>query len=662
MRYSCDECDKTYSKPYNLKRHQSDHHENKVHVECDICQKKFMKLQSLNKHKTNAHQAIDRELFTCPHCQKELYSSKTLKTHIDFFHGEEQKYKCEKCGKAFGHKSSLIYHDNAVHLKVKYDCDQCEKSFSFLSNLKNHFQAIHGKPREPRFSCELCGKKFLYSANVSSHIREIHNKERINCTLCDKSFTQSGSLKRHEQTEHDNIRWICETCEKPFMSQAQLTVHNKKIHLKTFVEEKVKCDQCDVLCSKGSLERHIEGVHNKKTFDCKLCPKKYTQLGSLGRHVETTHSDKTFDCGVCGKPFKSEERRKGHEKQVHTIHEKSTCEKCGKVFTKKSLMKDHVSRVHFGKRVNCEICSKEIFKENYRKHLLIHNEVGNYVNCPKCGKSIFFKNLRKHIRELHETDSKDWRCDVCGNVFKYKRTMLKHVTSFHQNEKSIEGLEVKSETNTFEPTQNLSKCEMCHQSMPDSKLKDHFDSIHLDKMIECEPCKKKFPPRAYKRHVYSAHEKVKKTHECEECGKIYSTSKQLEIHTTSVHQNIKFTCGLCSVECASRRNLQKHKNSVHFVESAVQCPKCDKSYKHSASLSNHMALAHSDKSYQCEICQKMFYLKSQLNSHLQLKHGNKVDCPKCLKSYQPYSIGKHVCISEDMSKSTNLDMLLNGFI
>ena len=78
---------------------------------------------------------------------------------------------------------------------------------------------------------------------------------------------------------------------------------------------------------------HVDAVHlKKKPFNCKKCPKSFSQKGNLKTHVQFVHKRvKSFKCSHCSEGFAQKINLKTHIKNHH---------KSCKVSCKKLEMKD----------------------------------------------------------------------------------------------------------------------------------------------------------------------------------------------------------------------------------------------------------------------------------------------------------------------------------
>ena len=65
---------------------------------------------------------------------------------------------------------------------------------------------------------------------------------------------------------------------------------------------------------------HIHADHRGIRFDCDLCGKEFKRKGSLDRHIQGVHQEgltSMFKCSVCLKEFKQKSHLKTHLRNVH---------------------------------------------------------------------------------------------------------------------------------------------------------------------------------------------------------------------------------------------------------------------------------------------------------------------------------------------------------
>lgn len=96
----------------------------------------------------------------------------------------DNKSPCNVCGKSHTRNQPC----------EKFKCDVCDKRFSILSNFNVH-KRIH--KRDKPFRCSVCGKCFRLAKSLTVHMVLHTETESFDCPVCDRSFNRTGSLKIH---------------------------------------------------------------------------------------------------------------------------------------------------------------------------------------------------------------------------------------------------------------------------------------------------------------------------------------------------------------------------------------------------------------------------------------------------------------------------------
>ncbi|CAB4062967.1 KRAB [Lepeophtheirus salmonis] len=147
---------------------------------------------------------------SCKLCDNVIFESQeTLESHLASHSGSNGKnFSCEKCGKQFGYKSSLMQHIKLHGDSRVFKCQFCSKSFSPLKRLlsTNYMKKRH-KGEKP-WKCELCEKAFLHQSTWKYHMMRHKGDKSFNCSNCKKSFTEPWALKKHMRTHNEGRCWI----------------------------------------------------------------------------------------------------------------------------------------------------------------------------------------------------------------------------------------------------------------------------------------------------------------------------------------------------------------------------------------------------------------------------------------------------------------------
>ena len=136
---------------------------------------------------------------------------------------------------------------------------------------------------------------------------------------------------------------------------------------------------------------------------------------------------------------------------------------------------------------------------------------------------------------------------------------------------------------------------------------------------------------------------------CEQCGKTFSTSGNLNTHDLNVHHGTpKADPTLPCPHCGkSFQYMDSHIKHVHELNSETfTCEECGKSFKSKSQVSKHMKCHLPDdtkqamkekemEKHKCNTCGQRFIDSTRLRWHEAAKHTGikSFYCPHCPKSY-----------------------------
>eukprot|EP00092_Neocalanus_flemingeri_P029854 GFUD01032412.1.p1 GENE.GFUD01032412.1~~GFUD01032412.1.p1 ORF type:complete len:1599 (+),score=470.99 GFUD01032412.1:1027-5823(+) len=138
-----------------------------------------------------------------------------------------KKFQCNKCGKEFGTKNGLDYHERTHSGLSPFECDVCFKRFKSSSLCSRHKQ-IHSVTK--KYNCDVCLKSFAQKSNLSKHM-DIHaGIKPYQCPTCPKAFTQKVHLECHIMTHTKDKPWKCLSCATRFSKKSSLIRHSQNVH------------------------------------------------------------------------------------------------------------------------------------------------------------------------------------------------------------------------------------------------------------------------------------------------------------------------------------------------------------------------------------------------------------------------------------------------
>lgn len=335
-----------------------------------------------------------------------------------------RKFTCPSCSFA-GMKNKVIYHFETSHGGKLYTCfgDDCGKSYATREALVRHVEKTHVDNAEKRdifqsVQCEHCSKVLINKAIYLRHIKLQHSGETVTfeCSWCGKTFKNKDYCKDHENRMHlETAKITCDICG---MKVSKLEDHMIRRHPENVDPEKLidfQCQHCEFQTKiRGSLQKHIQRLHQEKNIHCEKCPFKTSMKSFLTHHMKRAHGDCEFPCEFdgCDRTFSLESEMKHHVKQTHpdgVFH----CAECGKQFLNQLKLTRHMKYHNLDTDGwPCTVCPQRfISKQKLGEHMNVHTgETPFRCRGDACQKAFSTSSALSH----HEKG-----CLANGNVRKY---------------------------------------------------------------------------------------------------------------------------------------------------------------------------------------------------------------------------------------------------
>jgi len=246
------------------------------------------------------------------------------------------------------------------------------------------------------------------------------------------------------------------------------------------------------------------------------CPKTFNRPARLRDHLNSHVNNRPFKCPYpdCDKDYTVDKHLKQHVKATHTNERKHVCEKdgCGKSFVTGTRLRRH-QLVHEGEeRFKCKDCGQSFRKKDtLSKHVRKEHEGLPSFACPEKGCNAAFdhrQSLRKHQEKEHG-EAKFW-CEECGVT-----------TNLDGTEQRV-GFTTKYllEAHTKSEHQQCMFCDF--KSSRQWPMEQHVEMYHSGKSLEerkNKPCP--FP----------------------DCEARFTKQSNLNSHIRTVHEGLRFVCG-----------------------------------------------------------------------------------------------------------------------
>ncbi|XP_014219131.1 uncharacterized protein LOC106647318 [Copidosoma floridanum] len=273
---------------------------------------------------------------------------------------------------------------------------------------------------------------------------------------------------------------------------------------------------------------------------------------------------------VIQKPHIPEEEPEEDNTDPFEPQESFDCDFCFESFKSLELEFAHEKNHEVKLMHYCFDCETEFISYKAKR---AHNATCIHkVLCRFCEMVLDTKGKKRQHEQKHCDDEYGQLCDRCGEKFKHQGTLDQHLKIKHMK------------------LEKVFKCPQCPKKFAfRTKLTFHLKTVHTtSRAYLCEDCGSNFKnPASLRHHRVRKHQISNNTKECKECHKmilVYSMSKHMSTHKSY----------------------------------SIQCEHCDKKFKNTSTLKQHMRIHEDQRQYKCDHCGVGFNRRDGLRLHLRV--------------------------------------------
>uniref|UniRef100_A0ACB8FD43 Uncharacterized protein n=1 Tax=Sphaerodactylus townsendi TaxID=933632 RepID=A0ACB8FD43_9SAUR len=587
----------------------------------------------------------------CPYCSKEFKKPSDLVRHIRI-HTHEKPFKCPQCFRAFAVKSTLTAHIK-THTGIKaFKCQYCMKCFSTSGSLKVHIR-LHTGIRP--FACPHCDKKFRTSGHRKTHIashfkhtelRKMRHqrkpaKVRIGKTsvpvpdiplqepilITDLGLIQPIPRNSQFFQNYFNNNFVNEA-DRPYKCYYCHRAYKKSCHLKQHIrshtgEKPFKCSQCGRgFVSAGVLKAHIRTHTGLKAFKCLICNGAFTTGGSLRRHMGIHNDLRPYMCPYCQKTFKTSLNCKKHMK-THRYELAQQLQQHQQAASIDDTTVDQQS-IHVSTQMQVEIESEELQQTEAvptDQEAILDLDQQQVVDTEEAG-------LKPQLTDQPLGQDEDRfvasQHALQENINQFEQQTIAQ-QSFDQQGLS-QGFTVNdgySQPNQFPAVQQLqdsstleSQALSTNYHQPNLLQVSTAETINVTTRLIQDQAQELELHTQRPQFLEDNEDQSKRSYRCVYCNKGFKKSSHLKQHVRSHTGEKPYKCQLCGRGFVSSGVLKSHEKT-HTGVKAFSCSICNTSFTTNGSLTRHMATHMSMKPYKCPFCDESFRTTADCKKHMK---------------------------------------------
>lgn len=370
-----------------------------------------------------------------------------------------RKVTCE-CGASFN-CPRLLFEHLQMHALESYICSHCGENLQSWADFEVH-QQLHMQTSRPNIE----DKGTQQQSYVQPQLQQELNSKT---SLLNPRKTSQDLFKSRLNRRPFTGPYVCHRCKKIFRLRKSLLRHlTRSCKGDCTTENKHSCPRCG-MTFQNALAQDVHMRANTctpafKPLRCPVCVRWFSSLEGLKRHLLTHSKEESLTCQICGCKCSSHAVLEEHKRNVHGTNKDSEFP---------TVQSAHVSQSSSSDAFRCQICQRSYPKlQSLKDHL---RKVHRPKHLSPVSISAFeSKELSKGI--VQQSQSKQFQCHICARTYQDVQSLKNHRRRVHR---ILGGGLQPSRGNLQQSHPCPFQCQICSRTYPDIRsLRNHRRRVH----------------------------------------------------------------------------------------------------------------------------------------------------------------------------------------